>query len=35
MMNKEDLMFEVVIGMTIGLFIFVAFIKPVVDGIYQ
>jgi len=35
MMNKDDLMFEVVIGMTIGFFIFVTFIKPVLDGIYQ
>lgn len=34
-MNKDDWMFEVIVYMTIGLFIFVAFIKPVVDGIYQ
>lgn len=33
-MNKDDLMFEVVVGMAVGLFIFIVFVKPVVDGIY-
>jgi len=34
-MNKEDLMFNLSVTLTIGLFIFAAFIKPVIDGIYQ
>ena len=34
-MNKEDLMFNMAVVMTIGLFVFVVFVKPVIDGIYS
>jgi len=33
-MIKDDIFFNVIIGMTIGLFIFVAFVKPIIDCIY-
>jgi hypothetical protein len=35
MMNKDDLMFEVVMGMAGALFLFIVFVKPIIDGIYQ
>jgi len=34
MINKDDLMFEVVIGMVGGFLLFIALVQPLIDAIY-
>jgi hypothetical protein len=34
-MNNDDWMFDLTVKMACGLFIFILFIKPLIDGIYQ